>query len=110
MTDLHCVLATVGPPDLLTLPIPNLPFLDLFDLPLLLSSLRSTTFGKHLRGLVDISEVLEIDRSVGRGGRGWPEQVGEEGAMMELNCWTTWEAPYGFLKILRIGESTISSN
>lgn len=94
----------VGPPELLTQPIPNLPFSDLFNLPLILSSLHSTTFGRRLRGLVDISEVLEIDRSVSRGGRGWPEQVGVEGAMMKLNCWTTWEAPYGFLRILRVGE------
>lgn len=56
---------------LVTLPIPNLAFGDVFDVPRLFAALQP--LNKHsLRGIVDVAELLEINRDTVTGGRGWP--------------------------------------
>lgn len=50
----------------------DLPFQEVFDLPRLFDALRQTPLGRDLRGIVDVSEVMEVGRAERAGGRGWP--------------------------------------
>jgi len=56
---------------LVTTPVPNLAFGEVFDLPRLFAALRSRN-ERTLRGIVDVTELLEINRDAATGGRGWP--------------------------------------
>jgi hypothetical protein len=56
---------------LVTTPVPNLAFGQVFDLPRLFAALRPCNERK-LRGIVDVAELLEINRDAATGGRGWP--------------------------------------
>jgi hypothetical protein len=94
---------TVGAPDILHLPLKKLPFNDVFDVPRWFDSLRVTSFGKGLRGIVDVSELMEINGYFENGGLGWPEERvppglrkwAAENTTMRATCFNVHPSPRG---------------
>jgi hypothetical protein len=64
--------------------LPHMAFDAIFDLPRLFDALRTTPLGHSLRGMIDIGEILEINRDASAGGRGWPQDDGGVRSMGEV--------------------------
>lgn len=104
----HGYQSQLGGP-LVTIPLANLAFSEIFDLPRLVAAVRATDAGRALRGVVDVREILEINRAPHNGGRGWPARVeggggggggavrefgggwiDGEGERWEVGCWRAY--------------------